>query len=77
MQHCFGGTCVGVVKEMMTHYMLAVLSWWEINGWPTSGSTSMDRNSADPAAQALKTKMLAERTSVEFLGFPEKPEAKS
>lgn len=30
--------------------------------WPTSGYMSMDRNSADHAAQALKTKMLAERS---------------
>lgn len=33
-----------------------------LSQWPTSGYTSMDRNSADPAAQALKTKMLAERS---------------
>ena len=30
--------------------------------WPTSGYMSMDRNSAGHAAQALKTKMLAERS---------------
>lgn len=32
MQHCFGGTCTGVVKGTVTHFTLAVLSWWEING---------------------------------------------
>ncbi|XP_045750386.1 prolyl 4-hydroxylase subunit alpha-3 isoform X7 [Mirounga angustirostris] len=62
VKHCFGGICVGVVKGMVTHFMRAVLSWWEISGWPTSGYMSMDRSSADPAAQALKTKMLAERS---------------
>ncbi|XP_044927310.1 prolyl 4-hydroxylase subunit alpha-3 isoform X7 [Mustela putorius furo] len=62
VKHCFGGICIGVVKGMVTHFMLVVLSWWEISGWPTSGYMSMDRNSADPAAQALKTKMLAERS---------------
>lgn len=30
--------------------------------WPTSGYMNMDRNSAGHAAQALKTKMLAERS---------------
>lgn len=32
MQHCFGGICIGVVKGMVTHFMLVVLSWWEISG---------------------------------------------
>lgn len=32
MQHCFGGTCIGVVRGTVTHFMLAVLSWWEISG---------------------------------------------
>lgn len=30
--HCFGGTCTGVEREMVTHFMLAVLSWWETSG---------------------------------------------
>ncbi|XP_038169954.1 prolyl 4-hydroxylase subunit alpha-3 isoform X1 [Arvicola amphibius] len=60
VKHCFGGTCTGVGREMMTHFMLAVLSWWEISGWPTSGYTSMDRNSEDPAAPTLKTEALAD-----------------
>lgn len=49
-----------------------------LSQWPTSGYMSMDRNSADPAARALKTKLLAERTSVEFLGFQrsQKPEVR-
>ncbi|XP_045672253.1 prolyl 4-hydroxylase subunit alpha-3 isoform X3 [Ursus americanus] len=65
VRHCFGGICIGVVKGMVTHFMRAVLSWWEISGWPTSGYMSMDRNFADPAPQARKTKivgMLAERS---------------
>lgn len=62
MQLCFGGICIGVVKGMVTHFMLAVLSWWEISGWPTSGYMSMDRNFADPVAQGLKTKVSAERS---------------
>ncbi|XP_057612163.1 prolyl 4-hydroxylase subunit alpha-3 isoform X3 [Chionomys nivalis] len=60
VKHCFGGTCTGVEREMVTHFMLAVLSWWEISGWPTSGYTSMDRNSEDPAAPTLKTEALAD-----------------
>lgn len=32
MLHCFGGTCTGVEREMVTHFMLAVPSWWEISG---------------------------------------------
>lgn len=32
MLHYFGGTCIRAVKEMVTHFMLAVLSWWEISG---------------------------------------------
>lgn len=32
MRHCFGGICIGVVKGMVTHFMRAVLSWWEISG---------------------------------------------
>uniref|UniRef100_A0A2K6ENN6 Prolyl 4-hydroxylase subunit alpha 3 n=1 Tax=Propithecus coquereli TaxID=379532 RepID=A0A2K6ENN6_PROCO len=62
VKHCFGGTCTGAVKGTMTPFMLAVPSWWEISGWPTSGYTSMDRNSADPAAPALKTETLVERS---------------
>lgn len=44
--------------------------------WPTSGYTSMGRNSADAAAQAPKTNVLAEK-SMKSHGFPGKPEAKS
>ncbi|KAM9080742.1 prolyl 4-hydroxylase subunit alpha-3 isoform 1-T1 [Megaptera novaeangliae] len=45
--------------------------------WPTSGYTSMDRNSADLAARALKTKMLAERSWRSPLAFQrsQKPKA--
>lgn len=32
MLHCFGGTYTGVEREMETHFMLAVPSWWEISG---------------------------------------------
>lgn len=78
MQHCFGGICTGVVKGMVTHFMRAVLSWWEISGWPTSGYMSMDRSSADPAAQALKTKTLAERSRSSPVTFrrSQKPKAR-
>ncbi|KAJ8798282.1 hypothetical protein J1605_001407 [Eschrichtius robustus] len=45
--------------------------------WPTSGYTSMDRNSADLAVRALKTKMLAERSWRSPLAFQrsQKPKA--
>ncbi|XP_032022820.1 prolyl 4-hydroxylase subunit alpha-3 isoform X2 [Hylobates moloch] len=77
VRHCFGGTCTGVVKGTVTHFMLAVLSWWEISGWPTSGYMSMDRNSADPAAPALKTELLAERSWWSPVAFQRSQEPKA
>eukprot|EP00072_Mus_musculus_P060053 XP_011240133.1 PREDICTED: prolyl 4-hydroxylase subunit alpha-3 isoform X2 [Mus musculus] len=71
VKHCFGGTCTGAERGMVTHFMLAVLCWWETSGWPTSGSTSMDRNSEDPAAPTLKTETLADGS------LSEKPGAKA
>lgn len=32
MLHCFGGTCTGVERGMMTHFTLAALCWWETSG---------------------------------------------
>ncbi|XP_009245108.1 prolyl 4-hydroxylase subunit alpha-3 isoform X4 [Pongo abelii] len=77
VRHCFGGTCTGVVKGTVTHFMLVVLSWWEISGWPTSGYMSMDRNSADPAAPALKTELLAERSWWSPVAFQRSREPKA
>ncbi|XP_031508994.1 prolyl 4-hydroxylase subunit alpha-3 isoform X3 [Papio anubis] len=77
VKHCFGGTCIGVVKGTVTHFMRAVLSWWEISGWPTSGYMSMDRNSADPAAPALKTELLSERSWWSPVAFQRSREPKA
>ncbi|XP_037697234.1 prolyl 4-hydroxylase subunit alpha-3 isoform X2 [Choloepus didactylus] len=77
VKHCFGGTCIGVVKGMMTRFMLAVLFWWEINGWPTSGYMSTDRNSAGPAARARKTKLIAERSSWSPVAFQRSQKSKT
>eukprot|EP00069_Balaena_mysticetus_P011264 bmy_01331T0 len=82
----YGNFSVPVVKN-------AALFWWNLHRsgegdgdtlhagcpvlWPTSGYTSMDRNSADLAVQALKTKMLAERSWRSPLAFQrsQKPKA--
>ncbi|XP_040114764.1 prolyl 4-hydroxylase subunit alpha-3 isoform X2 [Oryx dammah] len=82
----YGNFSVPVVKN-------AALFWWNLHRsgegdgdtlhaacpvlWPTSGYTSMDRNSADPAARDLKTKVLAERSWRSPLAFQRSRKSKT